>query len=134
MIDSLNYTFSIFLGNETGYSHVDAFYRVPYDKITSLISKSLSKIQFRVIDQLKCQPIEAKAELVKGVLTVPIGLNHGLEIGNVGYVSKNNLNHSMKDWVAVTVKKTSGNFSILDILNPSNKKEDLSGKIIRFIN
>ena len=134
LIDSLNYTFSIFLGNETGYSHIDAFYKVPYDKIVSLITKSLSKIQFRVIDQLKCQPLEAKAELVKGVLTVPIGLNHGLEIGNVGYVSKNNINHSMNDWVAVTVKKTSGNFSILDILNPSNKKEDLSGKIIRFIN
>ncbi len=134
MIDSLNYTFSIYLGNETGYSHIDAFYKVPYDKITDLISKSLSKIQFRVIDQLKCQPLEAKAELVKGVLTVPIGLNHGLEIGNVGYISNNNINHSMNDWVAVTVKKTSGNFSILDILNPSNKKEDLSGKIIRFIN
>jgi len=134
LIDSLNYTFSIFLGNETGYSHIDAFYKVPYDKITGLISKSLSKIQFRVIDQLKCHPLEAKAELVKGVLTVPIGINHGLEIGNVGYVSKNNINHSMNDWVAVTVKKTSGNFSILDILNPTNKKEDLSGKIIRFIN
>jgi len=134
MIDSLNYTFSIFLGNETGYSHIDAFYKVPYDKITDLISKSLSKIQFRVIDQLKCQPLEAKAELVKGVLTVPIGINHGLEIGNVGYVSKSNINHSMNDWVAVTVKKTSRNFSILDILNPTNNKEDLSGKIIRFIN
>ncbi len=134
IIDSLNYTFSIFLGNETGYSHIDAFYKVPYDKITNLISRSLSKIQFRVIDQLKCHPLEAKAELVKGVLTVPIGINHGIEIGNVGYISKNNINHSMSDWVAVTVKKTSGNFSILDILNPSNKKEDLSGKIIRFIN
>ena len=134
LIDSLNYTFSIYLGNETGYSHVDAFYRVPYDKITSLISKSLSKIQFRVIDQLKCHPLEAKAEIVKGVLTVPIGINQGLEIGNVGYVSRNNINHSMNDWVAVTVKKTSGNFSILDILNPSNKKEDLNGKIIRFTN
>ena len=134
LIDSLNYTFSIYLGNETGYSHVDAFYRVPYDKITSLISKSLSKIQFRVIDQLKCHPLEAKAEIVKGVLTVPIGINHGLEIGNVGYVSNRNINHSMNDWVAVTVKKTSGNFSILDILNPSNKKEDLNGKIIRFTN
>ena len=38
-------------------------------------------------------------------------------------VSKNNINPSMNDWVAVTVKKTSGNFSILDILNPTNKKE-----------
>ena len=43
MIDSLNYTFSIFLGNETGYSHIDAFYKVPYDKITNLISKVYQK-------------------------------------------------------------------------------------------
>ena len=78
--------------------------------------------------------IAAKAELVKGVLTVPLGLNHGLNIGNVGYISKNNPNHSMNDWVAVTVKKTSGDFSILDILNPSNRKEDVNGKIIRFMN
>ncbi len=134
IIDSLSYKFSIFLGNETGYSHIDAFYRVPYDKITNLIVSSLSKIQFRVIDKLKCQPLEAKAELVKGVLTVPIGLNQGLKIGNVGYISKNNTNHSMNDWVAVTVKKSSDNFSILDILNPLNKKEDVNGKVIRFIN
>ena len=86
---------------------------MPYDKIVSLITKSLSKIQFRVIDQLKCQPLEAKAELVKGVLTVPIGLNHGLEIGNVGYVSNRNINHSMNDWVAVTVKKRAETFQFL---------------------
>ena len=134
IVDSLSYQFSIFLGNETGYPHIDGFYKVPYDKITHLISKSLSKIQFRVIDKLKCQPLEATAELVKGVLTVPLGLNHGLNIGNVGYISKNNPNHSMNDWVAVTVKKTSGDFSILDILNPSNRKEDVNGKIIRFMN
>ena len=64
------------------------FTKYPMIKLHTLISKSLSKIQFRVIDKLKCQPLEATAELVKGVLTVPLGLNHGLNIGNVGYVSK----------------------------------------------
>ena len=78
--------------------------------------------------------LEEKEELVKGVLNVQIGLNQGLNIGNVGYISKKNTNHSMNDWVAVTVKKSSDNFSILDILNPLNKKEDVNGKVIRFIN
>ncbi len=134
IIDSIEYKFSIFLGNETGYSHLDAFYKVPYDKISNLIEKSLSKLQYRVVDNLKCQPLEAKAELVDGVLTVPLGLNQGLKIGKVGYVSNKNPNHSMNDWVVVTVKKTSGDFSILDILNPLNKKEKISGKLIRFMN
>jgi hypothetical protein len=40
----------------------------------------------------------------------------------------------MNDWVVVTVKKSSGDFSVLEILNPSNKKEDINGKIIRFMN
>ena len=39
IIDSIEYKFSIFLGNETGYSHLDAFYKVPYDKISNLIEK-----------------------------------------------------------------------------------------------
>jgi len=134
IIDTLNYEFSIFLGNTTGYPHLDAFYKVPYDKITELIKRSISKIQFRVIDNLKCYPLEAKAELVKGVLTVPLGLNQGLKIGKVGYVSSSNINHSTNDWVVVTVKKTSKDFSILDVLNPSNKKENINGKLIRFVN
>ena len=40
----------------------------------------------------------------------------------------------MNDWVVVTVKNSSGDFSVLEILNPSNKKEDINGKIIRFMN
>ena len=91
-------------------------------------------MQFRVKDKLKCYPLEAKAELVKGVLTVPLGLNQGVKIGKVGFASNNNPNHSMNDWVVVTVKNSSGDFSVLEILNPSNKKEDINGKIIRFMN
>ena len=41
---------------------------------------------------------------------------------------------SMQDWVVVTVKQSNRDFSELEILNPSNKKEDVSGRIIRFIN
>ena len=40
----------------------------------------------------------------------------------------------MNDWVVVTVKNSSGDFSVLEILNPSNNKEDINGKIIRFMN
>ena len=103
-------------------------------KLEKLLKKVFQKIQFRVKDKLKCYPLEAKAELVKGVLTIPLGINQGVKIGKVGFASNNNPNHSMNDWVVVTVKNSSGDFSILEILNPSNKKEDINGKIIRFMN
>jgi len=134
VIDSMNYNFSIFLGNETGYQHIDAFYNVPYDKITHFIERSLSKIQFRVMDQLKCYPLEAKIDLINGQLTVPLGSDQGLKNGKVGFISNNNPDHSMNDWVVVTVKDTEKNSSVLEILNPSNKKSDINGKIIRFMN
>ena len=134
MIDTLNYNFSVLLGVETGYQHIDGFYKIPYDKIEEVVQKSISKMQFRVKDKLKCYPLEAKAELVKGVLTIPLGINQGIKTGKVGFTSNNNLNHSMSDWVVVTVKNSSGDFSILEVLNPSNKKEDINGKIIRFMN
>ena len=76
-------------------------------------------------------------EQTKDQLRIVVGGSHGktsITSMILHVLSKNNINHSMNDWVAVTVKKTSGNFSILDILNPSNKKEDLNGKIIRFTN
>ena len=134
VIDSMNYNFSIFLGNETGYQHIDAFYSVPYDKITNFIERSLSKIQFRVMDQLRCYPLEAKINLINGQLSVPLGSNQGLKNGKVGFISNNNPNHSMNDWVVVTVKNTEKNSSVLEILNPLNKKSDINGKIIRFMN
>ena len=33
VIDTLNYNFSVLLGIETGYQHMDGFYKIPYDKI-----------------------------------------------------------------------------------------------------
>ena len=134
VVDTLNYNFSVLLGAETGYQHIDGFYKIPYDKIVQIVNRSISKMQFSVSDKIKCYPLEAKAELVKGVLTIPLGVNQGIEIGKVGFASNSNPNHSMNDWVVVTVKNSSGDFSVLEILNPSNKKEDINGKIIRFMN
>ena len=78
--------------------------------------------------------MKRKLNLVKDVLTIPLGINQGIKIGKVGFASNNNPNHSMRDWVVVTVKNSSGDFSILEILNPLNKKEDINGKLIRFMN
>ena len=134
IIDTLNYNFSVLLGIETGYQHMDGFYKIPYDKIAEVVQDSISKMQFRVKDRLKCYPLEARAELVKDVLTIPLGVNQGVQIGKVGFASNSNPNHSMRDWIVVTVKDSSGDFSVLEILNPSNKKEDINGKLIRFMN
>ena len=134
VIDTLNYNFSVLLGIETGYQHMDGFYKIPYDKIAEVVQDSISKMQFRVKDRLKCYPLEARAELVKDVLTIPLGINQGVQIGKVGFASNSNPNHSMRDWIVVTVKNSSGDFSVLEILNPSNKKEDINGKLIRFMN
>ena len=134
VIDTLNYNFSVLLGIETGYQHMDGFYKIPYDKIAEVVQDSISKMQFRVKDRLKCYPLEARAELIKDVLTIPLGINQGVKIGKVGFASNSNPNHSMRDWIVVTVKDSSGDFSVLEILNPSNKKEDINGKLIRFMN
>ena len=134
VIDTLNYNFSVLLGIETGYQHMDGFYKIPYDKIAEVVQDSISKMQFRVKDRLKCYPLEARAELVKDVLTIPLGINQGVQIGKVGFASNSNPNHSMRDWIVVTVKDSSGDFSVLEILNPSNKKDDINGKLIRFMN
>lgn len=134
IVDTLNYNFSVLLGIETGYQHMDGFYKIPYDKIAEVVQDSISKMQFRVKDRLKCYPLEARAELVKDVLTIPLGINQGVQIGKVGFASNSNPNHSMRDWIVVTVKDSSGDFSVLEILNPSNKKEDINGKLIRFMN
>lgn len=134
VIDTLYYNFSVLLGIETGYQHMDGFYKIPYDKIREVVQDSISKMQFRVKDRLKCYPLEARAELVKDVLTIPLGINQGVQIGKVGFASNSNPNHSMRDWIVVTVKDSSGDFSVLEILNPANKKEDINGKLIRFMN
>jgi len=134
LVDSVNYKFSLILGNNTGYQHLDAFYRVPMGKLTELFERSLSKLQYRILDKLKCYPLEAKINLQGDFLTVPLGTNQGLKNGKVGFVSSSNSNHSMNDWIVVTVQDSRKDFSVLEILNPSNKKEDINGKIIRFMN
>ena len=40
---------------------MDGFYKIPYDKIEEVVQKSISKMQFRVKDKLKCYPLEAKS-------------------------------------------------------------------------
>ena len=134
IVDSLNYQFSLFLGNVTGYNHLDAFYKVPIDKLVYFLEKSISKIQFRVLDQLKCYPLEARAELMENTLVVPLGTDQGMKTGKVGFISKSNPDISMQDWVVVTVSESQKNYSIIEVLNPSNKKADINGKVIRFLN
>ena len=86
IIDTLNYNFSVLLGIETGYQHIDGFYKIPYDKIAEVVQDSISKMQFRVKDRLKCYPLEARAELVKDVLTIPLGINQGIQIGKLSLI------------------------------------------------
>ena len=134
LIDSMNYKFSLLLGNETGYDHIDAFFKVPFDKINSLVERSVSKLQFRILDQLQCYPLEAKVNLINDTLTIPLGYNQGLKTGKVGFISSNNPNMSMNDWVVLTVRQTENDFSVLELLNPLNKKESINGKLVRFLN
>ena len=134
IVDSIKYQFSLFLGNVTGYKHIDAFYKVPVNKLVYFLERSISKLQFRVLDQLKCYPLEAKAKLMKNTLVVPLGTDQGLKTGKVGFISKSNPDISMQDWVVVTVSESQKDYSIIEALNPSNKKEDINGKVIRFLN
>ena len=133
VLDSLNYKFSLWLGNKTGYPHVDAFLGASRDKLTDFVRSSISKIQYRVLDKLKCQPLQAEIKLVNNELIIPIGSNQGLKRGTVGFVSNAN-DVIMGEWVVLTVSDSRGNSSIIEPLNPLNKKEDIKGKIIKFLN
>ncbi len=133
ILDSLNYKFSLWLGNKTGYSNIDAFLRVSDDKITEFVNNSISKIQYRVLDKLKCQPLKAKIKLVENKLIIPIGLNQGLKKGTVGFISDSE-DITMSDWIVLTVRDTKGDSSVIEPLNPLNKKENINGKIIKFMN
>ncbi len=133
ILDSLNYKFSLWSGNKTGYPHIDAFLRVSEDKLTSFVKSSISKIQYRVLDKLKCQPLQAEVELINNKLVVPIGINQGLKRGTVGFVS-NSKDVIMSEWIVLTVSNSDNNSSVVEPLNPLNKKEDLKGKIVKFIN
>ncbi len=132
-LDSLNYKFSLWTGNKTGYSHIDAFLKISEDKLIEFIATSISKIQYRVLDQLKCQPLQAEIRIVNNELTIPLGFNQGLKKGTVGFVASTE-DVIMSDWIVLTVKNTEGDFATIEPLNPLNKKEDIKGKIIKFMN
>ena len=133
LLESLNYKFSLWSGNKTGYGHIDALLRVSEDKLTDFVRTSISKIQYRVLDKLKCQPLQAEIRLIDNKLIVPIGLNQGLKKGTVGFVSDGR-DVIMSDWVVLTVRDSRGDLSIVEPLNPLNKNEDMTGKIIKFLN
>ncbi len=133
LINSLEYKFSLLLGHQTGYQHIDAFYRKPYDKIKVLVDKSLSKVQYRIMDQLKCHPLEALARKVDNKIIVSLGANQGLKEGKVGIISPNGNDMNMNDWIVVTVKNTNDDFSEIEPLNPSNTNDAIEGKFIKFL-
>ncbi|MFL2661359.1 MAG: flagellar assembly protein T N-terminal domain-containing protein [Alphaproteobacteria bacterium] len=133
VLDSLSYKFSLWSGNQTGYQHVDAFVKISQDKLTDLVKKSISKIQYRVLDQLKCQPLQAEVILVNNELTVPLGSNQGLKKGTVGFISSSR-DVIMSEWIVLTVRDTNENTSTLEPLNPQNKNNQIQGKTIKFIN
>ncbi|MAI75811.1 MAG: hypothetical protein CBC25_01350 [Pelagibacteraceae bacterium TMED65] len=133
LLDSMNYQFSLWAGNKTGYDFIDAFLRVSEDKLRDFVDSSVSKIQFRVLDKLKCQPLQAEIELVNNKLIVPIGLNQGLKKGTVGFVS-NSRDVIMSEWVVLTVSSSEENSAVLEPLNPLNKRENIKGKKIKFLN
>ncbi len=133
LIDSMNYQFSLWAGNRTGYDFIDAFLRVSEDKLKDFVDSSVSKIQFRVLDKLKCQPLQAEIELIDNNLVVPIGLNQGLKKGAVGFVS-NSRDVIMSEWVVLTVRSSEENSAVVEPLNPLNKKENIKGKKIKFLN
>ena len=103
------------------------------DKLTDFVRTSVSKIQYRVLDKLKCQPLQAEIKLINNKLVVPIGLNQGLKKGSVGFVSDGR-DVIMSDWVVLTVSDSRIDSSIVEPLNPLNKNENITGKIIKFLN
>lgn len=132
-ITDINYNFSLDLGPKTGYPHIDSFYRVSRDKLNELISISLSKLHYRILDNLKCVPLEARIIINDGKLIAPIGTNQGLYSGKIGIVSEFPENKSMQNWYVVSVKTSNSDFSILESLNPEIDLSLLNGKKIRFI-
>ena len=133
VIDTLNYSFSLWIGNKTGYPELDGFYRVSKDKLTHFVKRSVSKIQYRVLDKLKCHPLQAKIKLIDNKLTIPLGANQGLKRGTVGFVSDSK-DIVMSDWIVLTVRNSEEDYSIVEPLNSSNKKEEINGRIIKFLN
>ena len=132
-ITDINYKFSLDLGPRTGYSHIDSFYRVSEDKLNELMDISLSKLHYRIIDNLKCVPLETKVVINDGKLIAPIGTNQGLYSGKIGIINDFSDKRIMENWFVVSVKSSNPDFSILETLNPEVDVSLLNGKIIRFI-
>lgn len=132
-LDSIKYNFSLNMGNETGYSHIDSFYRVTLDKIIDYLKMSLSRLHLRLMDQVKCSPLETEVLINNQELVARLGTNQGLYTGKIGIVSANNPDNSMNDWSVVSVISAQPDYSVLETLNPKTDKSLLKGKIIRFL-
>lgn len=133
LIESLDYDFSLLTGNETGFKVIDSFYRVPIGKFLDYLKASLSRFHFRILDQLKCMPLEATVAYRDKTLIAPLGTNQGLQKGKIGLISNSNPNNSMENWSVVSVIDSNTDFSELETLNPNVALSELDGKIIRFI-
>ena len=94
---------------------------------------SLSKLHYRIIDNLKCVPLETKVVINDGKLIAPIGTNQGLYSGKIGIINDFSDKRIMENWFVVSVKSSNPDFSILETLNPEVDVSLLNGKIIRFI-
>ena len=129
-VDNLDYKFTLMLGNETGFPVIDSFYKVPMDKFLNYLRLSVSKFHLRILDQLKCMPLETEIAYTNQQLVAPLGTNQGLNNGTIGIVSNSNPNNSMKDWLVVSVIDSNPDYSILEMLNPNREMSDLDGKII----
>ena len=135
-LETFDYQFSLELGNTTGYQHIDSFYRTSFDKIVELTKKSLSRFHFRILDHLKCMPLEANILFRDNKLLVDLGIEQGLTKGRVGLVSsEKNMNYNTSsDWSVLTVKNSFRDFSELETLNSDISANLLDGKIVRFLN
>ena len=71
--------------------------------------------------------------MVNNELVIPIGLNQGLKAGRVGFISDSE-DINVSEWIVLTVRDSKGNSATIEPLNPLNKKEDIKGKVIKFMN
>ena len=85
-----------------------------------------------IVNSLLTSSISAEIELVNNELTIPIGLNQGLKKGTVGFISDSE-DITMSEWIVLTVSDSRRNTAIVEPLNPLNKKEEIKGKIIKFM-
>ena len=134
-VERFDYEFSLDLGNETGYQHLDSFYKTSYGNLIEYTNLSLSKFHLRLLDQLKCMPLESKIIFENNNIIVDLGTNQGLYSGTIGLISSSkSYNYSTSDWSVLTVKLAEKNYSILETLNPNISGMDIEGKMIRFLN